>query len=333
MKRLKQFIKQYYKDIIVLIILLIILNFPLNYSIMISGGTINVDDRIKITESNKSKGSFNLAYVSELKGTIPSYLLSYIIPSWTKVPLSDYQANKNETSSDIELRSKVYLEYSKQAAIKTAYLNANKNFIVKDNKFYIVFIDEKADTDLKIGDIIKTIDGKNINEMDEYRKIISNKNIGDKVLLTVERNEKIIDAYALVKEIDNKKLTGISVINLYDYESDPKVELEFKNNESGSSGGLMLSLAIYDKLTNYDLTNGKKIVGTGTIDFEGNVGKIDGVEYKLKGAVKAKADIFIAPVGENYDDCIKLKEKNKYDIEIISAETFQEVLNKLYDLK
>ncbi len=91
----------------------------------------------------------------------------------------------------------------------------------------------------------------------------------------------------------------------------------------------MLALSIYDKLTDYDLTKGLKIVGTGTIDFDGNVGEIDGVEYKLKGAVKAKADIFIAPSGKNYEDALKLKKEKNYKIKIIEAKTFNQVLEEL----
>ena len=52
----------------------------------------------------------------------------------------------------------------------------------------------------------------------------------------------------------------------------------------------MMSLAIYNALTNNDLTKGRLIVGTGTIDENGKVGEIDGVKYKLKSAVNKKAD-------------------------------------------
>ena len=71
----------------------------------------------------------------------------------------------------------------------------------------------------------------------------------------------------------------------------------------------MMALSIYGNLTNQDLTNGKTIVGTGTIDIDGNVGSIGGVKYKLIGAVKNKADIFIVPNGENYDEAIKIKKE------------------------
>ena len=111
------------------------------------------------------------------------------------------------------------------------------------------------------------------------------------------------------------------------------VRLDFKGNESGPSGGLMLTIAIYDKLVSKDLTNGLKIVGTGTIDYDGNVGQIDGVAYKLKGAVKKGADIFIAPTGENYQECVKLKKKKGYKIDIIEAKTFEQVIRQLENYK
>ena len=151
--------------------------------------------------------------------------------------------------------------------------------------------------------------------------------------MKILRDEKEQDALIKVKNIDNKKVSGISILELYDYETSPEIELSFKNNESGSSGGLMLALSIYDKLISEDLTNGLKIVGTGTIDFDGNVGEIDGVEYKLMGAVKQKADLFIVPTGENYETCLKLKEERGYNIELIEAKTFDETIEILRNYK
>ena len=93
----------------------------------------------------------------------------------------------------------------------------------------------------------------------------------------------------------------------------------------------MCALDIYNKITEYDLTKGKKIAGTGSIDAEGNIGKIDGVKYKLKGAVNKKADVFIVPY-ENYDEAIKIKEKNNYNIKIIESSTLKEAIEKLKEL-
>ncbi len=57
----------------------------------------------------------------------------------------------------------------------------------------------------------------------------------------------------------------------------------------------MFSLEIYNQLMEEDLTKGYKIAGTGTIDSEGTVGPIGGIDQKIVAADKAGAEIFFAP--------------------------------------
>ena len=90
----------------------------------------------------------------------------------------------------------------------------------------------------------------------------------------------------------------------------------------------MCALDIYNKITDYDLTKGRIISGTGVIDEKGKVGAIDGVKYKLIGAVKKKADVFIVP-NDNYDEAVKVKNENKYDIKIIKADNLHDVIEEL----
>jgi serine protease Do len=49
---------------------------------------------------------------------------------------------------------------------------------------------------LQRGDIIKSIDGKDITGQDSLAKLISTKNVGDRVKLSVDRNGKQLDIYA-----------------------------------------------------------------------------------------------------------------------------------------
>jgi PDZ domain-containing protein len=91
-------------------------------------------------------------------------------------------------------------------------------------------------------------------------------------------------------------------------------------------------ILIENKLIKEDLTKGLTIVGTGTIDEAGNVGEISGIEYKLEGAVKAHADIFLAPLGDNYKDALKEIKKNKYKIKLVGVATFADALNYLKNL-
>ena len=89
-----------------------------------------------------------------------------------------------------------------------------------------------------------------------------------------------------------------------------------------------MALTIYNALTQEDITNGKKIVGTGTISEDGIVGEIDGIKYKLAGAEKANAEIFLCPTG-NFEEALKEKEINNYNIEIIEATTLENTINIL----
>ncbi|WP_213000057.1 YlbL family protein [Winogradskya consettensis] len=72
----------------------------------------------------------------------------------------------------------------------------------------------------------------------------------------------------------------------------------------GPSAGLMFTLGIIDKATPEDLTGGKIIAGTGTIDDAGTVGKIGGIPQKLVGAKHDGAQIFLVPEG-NCDEALK----------------------------
>jgi len=118
------------------------------------------------------------------------------------------------------------------------------------------------------------------------------------------------------------------MITNYEYELDPEIDINFKESEGGSSGGVMMAVSIYNAISEEDITKGLNIGGTGTIDMEGNVGEIDGVKYKIMGAVKNNLDIvFVA--SDNYEEAIETKKENNYNIEIVSIDTFDDVINYL----
>lgn len=331
-ENIKKYMKEYWKWLLLYILLFAMIVVPLPYYLYTGGGTIDINDRVTIEGQSESNGSFNLAYVSSLRATIPTYLLSFLFDTWERVPINTVKLTETETSEDVAIRDKIYLEDANQNAIQLAYQKASKTFTIDEVKNYVVFIMKNADTTLKIGDAILSIEGKPLDNLDQFRQIVQQKKVGDTLHLTVERNHKEQEETIMIQEIDGQKVVGISLLKEAKYQTDPKLTLSFSNNESGPSGGLLLAISIYDKLVPEDLTKGLKIVGTGTIDKDGNVGEIGGVQYKLQGAVKEKADVFLVPNGENYEDCIKLQEKYHYDIKIIGVSTFDEAIQALENL-
>ncbi len=325
---IKNFIKNNYKELIVFIILFTVLTFPLPYYIYIGGGTIDLEKRIQL-ESNE-KGSYNLAYVKQINATIPTYLLSFVFSKWDTEKVSSYQVTENESTKDIDRREKLYLEEANSNAIINAYTLADKKVDIKSNEYKVISLSSESDTDIKIGDTLVSVNGVSVSNNSEYREYLKSLEVGDTLKVKVLRNNNEVDCYAKLKEIDGEKIIGLYLVNIYDYEVEPKIELKFKWNESGPSGGFMLALAIYDRLVEEDLTKGRTIVGTGTIDANGNVGEIGGVKYKLMGAVSKKADIFFVPK-DNYKEAMETKKKYKYDIEVVSVEKLEDAIKYLQE--
>lgn len=333
--RILSFFRESYKMIIFFAIFFLIINYKLPYYIFVSGGITDLSDRFEIENGYKQKGSYNLSYVNEAEGNILTYVLSYIIPSWERVELENYQINENESVEDLLVRDKLSLTHANQTATILAYTRASKEIKYNNINYYVYYVSSylESDKEIKIGDILLNVDNIKFDNFNEIPLYISSKNVGDFVSVEFKRNDDIYLTNVKIKEIDGKKVMGLSFYTIYDMEVNPKITFNFRSSESGSSAGLMTTLAIYDSLIEDDLTYGLKIAGTGAIDSEGNVIPIGGVEYKITGAYHGDADIFFVPVGENYNDALKIKNDRGYDIEIVAIKTLDDAINYLENLK
>lgn len=325
---IRKSIQKNFSFIIYLLLIFIVL-CPVNYYIITGGGTFDAKSRVNIKTDNKIKGSFNMAYVSEIKGTIFTYLLSYVIPWYERESLDDYKAGDNEDLNDIEFRNKLWLNDANNSSIYVAYTKASKDISVRGSKTYIYFVDEKSKSNLKVGDEMLSIDGRKVSDLDSLKSLVSTYNTGDKLDIKVKSGKSEKEKYAYIYEEDGVKYIGISIMEDIVYNTTPKVSFSFKKSESGPSGGLIMALQIYNMLVKEDITKGRKIVGTGTIDKKGIVGEIDGIKHKLRGAVKEHADIFLVADGRNYKEAMEEKKKNNYKIKIIGVKTFDDAIEKL----
>ncbi len=328
-----KFIRNSIKDILLIAILYIIFMFPLNYYIITGGGIMEIGNRIVVEDEYKSKGSFNLAYVSEAKGTVATYLLSYIMPNWEREKVTSYTYDDSETIKDVEFRGNIDLLQSSDNAIKNAFLEAGKTYQVTEKQIYVYYVEKDSNSNLKVGDQIISINDEEVSNLDSFRDILSKYNLDDTMTIKVKRDKKKKNINAKLYESDGKKILGIYVEEIHKYKTNPEVKIKFKSSESGPSGGLVEALDIYNKITKKDITRGMKIAATGEIDSDGNILSIGGVKYKLLGASKRKADIFIVPKDKNYDECVKVAKKNNLKIKIIGVSTFKEALNELEKIK
>ncbi len=317
--------------IIVLILLFFILKIPVNYYIVTGGGTSDVSSRITVEDPFPKKGSFNISYVTELKGTVFSYLLSFVMPHWERESANLYKYTTTESIEDIEFRSNLDLETANGTATYWAYHLAGKEYQEISSKIYVISKMEDYEINLNVGDEIKSINGIEKSTIEEYKEYLQTQK--EKVTLQVIRKGKEIDVTTNLYEIDGKQMLGVVLQIVKSYETDPPVRIKFRSSESGPSGGLITTLEMYNQLTEEDITKGYKIAGTGTIELDGTIGQIGGVEHKILGAEDSNTDIFLVPSGDNYKEAKKYVKKENLKIKLIEVKNIEDAIEKLKKLK
>ena len=324
-EKIKQYIKEEYKFLIIVLLLFVTMTYKLPYYIDAPGGIIDISKRIKIDNKNIN-GTINFAYVTEMNATIPTYIISKINRDWDIIKKQEV-IYENETESDAQFRNELDLKEALSNALYVGFKESNEEFKTINNKVYVTQILKDAKTDLKVGDQILEANNIKINNIKELQSL--EKQEGKKISLKVINNKKEFIRTAEYIKYNDNIIIGIALGQTFEIESNHKIDIDYKKRESGPSGGLMMALTTYSYLTNEDLTKGRTVVGTGTIDIDGNVGSIGGVKYKLIGAVKKKAAIFLVPNGENYEEAIKIKKEKNYNIKIVGISNIKEAINEL----
>lgn len=319
-------LKDNYKFIIILILTAILFWLPLPYYIDAPGGLTKLNDKININ-NKKINGSYNLVYVSEYKASIPLLIYSLINKDYDIYKKKDVLL-ENESDKEYNKRDELFLQESLSNAVVCAYNLAGKNVDKKNNYLYVGYILESSNTSLEVGDSIVSINGVSVHTKKEINELLNRMQPNKKINIEVINNKKKYNRYAYIRKSKGRNIIGIIPIEVYDYETNPKVNIKTSSSESGGSGGFMLALSIYDLLSDNDLARNRVIAGTGTIDIYGNVGEIGGIKYKIKGAVKNDVDIFFVPK-DNYKEAIKIVKKNNYKLKLVKINNIKEAINYL----
>ena len=132
------------------------------------------------------------------------------------------------------------------------------------------------------------------------RAVLQTVKPGDQAKVTVRRagKDQTLTTRTGASPDDGHTVLGVYINASFDFPFSVKIQID---DIGGPSAGMMFALGIIDTLTPGDLTGGKPIAGTGTIDADGTVGPIGGIRQKLVGARRAGARYFIAPA-DNCDE-------------------------------
>ncbi|MCX4591663.1 hypothetical protein OG819_18555 [Streptomyces sp. NBC_01549] len=114
--------------------------------------------------------------------------------------------------------------------------------------------------------------------------------------------------------------------------NDVKVTLKLAD-VGGPSAGLLFTLGIIDKLDGDgrggDLTGGRTVAGTGTIDADGKVGAVGGVGLKTQAARRDGATVFLVPKAE----CSDAKSELPKGLRLVPVTTLKGAVESLVSLE
>ena len=182
---------------------------------------------------------------------------------------------------------------------------------------------------LKKGDLLNSINNKQISSTTEFISTLRTYSIGETISI------------GLIREVDGDLKTmsvETTLIEHVEYEGEPMVgflattvnerfdfpfEIDIKTgNVGGPSAGLMMALNVYNNLIPEDITNSMIVAGTGTIEIDGSVGPVGGIKQKIIAAKRAGAELILVPVA-NFEEA---KQYRTDKTAIVAVDTFKEAL-------
>lgn len=261
--------------------------------------------------------------------TLRDWVLALFDPETTIVPREEVTGGGS--LKDLLRRQRAEMAQSKQNAEEVA-LTALGIAEPEGNgaKILRTLEGSPADDVLERNDVIVGVNGQEVSTTCEIGGIIDDTEIGEEMELVVMRDgEREVVSLVTARHPDNPDSPYIGVM-MQDlgHSFDPGLEVEIETGEiGGPSAGLMFALALYDRLTADDLTNGLDVAGTGSIACDGGVGAIGGIEQKIAAAESQGAEIFLTPA-LNVGDAEAVAD----DIEIVAVSTFDDALEYLEDL-
>lgn len=201
----------------------------------------------------------------------------------------------------------------------------------KGAKVLLVLPQSHASGILMPGDVIVGINGAPVQTDSDLIAQVGKLSYPVTVHLVVQRDgaQKKVDVPLMPPDKPGgHPLIGITVDSAgVDVKLPFPVSINTQKIAGGPSAGLMFALGVYNALTPGDITGGRVIAGTGTINLDGTVGPIGGVQQKVVAAELVGAKYFLVPTG-NYADALAAA----HGIQVVEIKTAAQAVQFLKSL-
>lgn len=188
---------------------------------------------------------------------------------------------------------------------------------------------------LSAGDRVLAIDDQSVNGLADVAPIMDQHRPGDVATVTYAHGDATETAKVTTGRVAGTQCVpagarrtgspclGVTLEPFVTYRFPVDVAIDTQR-VSGPSAGLAFTLAIIDDLTPGDLTGGKRVAVTGTIDPNGRVGAVGGVEQKAITARHNDVELMIVPKSE-----VKDARSGADGMRVVGVDTIDQALDAL----
>ncbi|MBB3109348.1 PDZ domain-containing protein [Paenibacillus phyllosphaerae] len=239
-------------------------------------------------------------------------------------------------------RQTVIMQGSSVDAIEAAYRAAGVAYQIEPYALVVTDGGDQAGEQgkqLMTGDELLAVRGQAVASLAELRAALDGVTTPQVVEVMVERQERHVQlnlsVSGAVEAGSEAEAVGVAQLaeqrRMIPQLAKDQVTIE-AGDIGGPSAGLMFALQTLDLLTAGDLTAGLQVAGTGTIDADGTVGPIGGIDHKVVAADRAGAQVFLVPE-KNAEAAREKASAIGTDMLIVSVTSLPEAVEALHSMK
>lgn len=315
--------------VVALILVAAVLTVPLPLFVISPGSAIAVEDRVRLGRpADPVTGDLLLLTVSLSRPTVLEALRGWLDDGRDVIPRDRVVPEGVDEAEYLEAQRRLFRE-SGQVAAAAGLRAAGLEVGITGQGARVVSVVPGGPSSgrLRSGDVITAVDRTPIMLASDLTPALAGRAAGDRPVLAVRRDgedSEVTVSLGQVRGLDRPAL-GVAVATVdLDVTLPFSVDIE-QGRIGGPSAGLMIALTVFDQADPGDLTRGRVVAGTGTMDLDGRVGPVGGVPQKVRAARAAGATILLAPP----EEAAEARAVAGRDLRVLPVRTLAEAIDQL----
>lgn len=287
-----------------MLLALVVFLLPLPLIVVGPGGALPVADRVRFptVEQDPVSGQLLLTTISLDEATPAEVLVAWVDPQSSVLPREQFIADDTPGEQYFAAQRELFRQTGQIAAAAGLRAAGLPVQVSGGGGAQIVEVlpGAPAGDRLQVGDVVVEAAGAPVATVADLVALVGARPAGEPVELTVTRFGRAVEVLVVPAPYPGADRPGLGVRA---QARDLQIALPYPvqvdaGQIGGPSAGMMIALAVYDLADPQDLTRGRVVAGTGTIDPDGTVGPVGGVPLKVQAAIDAGAELFLAPPAE-----------------------------------